>query len=137
MVFTKWDPKLVGPFAAMVAKPTHAFRDGIPETPAPRHVVLCEDGYEFSVATGLSAYCVPRNNIGPYTHVEIGFPPTRPEPWEGVWEHFRNTDEVGGERAPNDIYCQVPVHIVETLIQLHGGEAKLIRRTVQALEYGS
>ena len=47
--------------------------------------VICEDGVRLSVQANAMAYCEPRNDIGPYTSVEVGFPSIRP-PIE--WEEY-------------------------------------------------
>ena len=41
--------------------------------------VVCADGFRMSVQANETAYCDPRDNTGPYTEVEVGFP-NREEP---------------------------------------------------------
>ena len=36
--------------------------------------VVCADGFNMSIQADEFVYCSPRNNDGPYTAVEIGFP---------------------------------------------------------------
>ena len=38
--------------------------------------IVCKDGTTLSVQASEFHYCTPRDNKGPYTHVEIGFPST-------------------------------------------------------------
>ena len=41
--------------------------------------VVCADGFEMSVQASRGHYCSPREDVGPYTTVEIGFPNRRDE----------------------------------------------------------
>ena len=54
---------------------------------------------------------------GPYTHVEVGFPSAKPEPWTD-WETYSD----GGEPTET-VYGYVPVEMVTALVESHGGEA--------------
>ena len=36
--------------------------------------IFCNDGFSLSVQASRDHYSIPRNNEGPYTHVEVGFP---------------------------------------------------------------
>lgn len=125
--------------------------------------ITCADGFRLSVIAGSGAYCSPRPafssmylpNIhevpstypGPYTHVEVGFPSERPEPWschhertvygDDEWapsyckERPVTPDEGTGwacyAEAESDptgtVYGYVPVAMVAALIASHGGEA--------------
>lgn len=74
--------------------------------------VLCRDGHFVSVQASDSAYCTPRDNHGPYTHVEAGLPSCPPpESWFPYAE-----DE--SERA---IYAYMPIELVDEFIREHGG----------------
>lgn len=83
--------------------------------PCPR--IVCADGFSFSAQAGPSMYCAPRNNEGPYTHVEIGFPSS---PDELLNDGVLLND---GEDS-RDVYSQVPVETVLALIKKHGGVAE-------------
>ena len=37
----------------------------------PVTAITCRDGAQFSVQAGDYLYCIPRNNAGPWTHVEV------------------------------------------------------------------
>lgn len=37
----------------------------------PVEAVTCRDGAKFSIQAGEYLYCTPRNNTGPWTHVEV------------------------------------------------------------------
>ena len=72
--------------------------------------VTCADGTTLSVQASKYHYCTPRNNLGPYTHVEVGFPTAVvPETWEPY-----NDGDTG-------IYPWIPVRLVLDYIHEHGG----------------
>jgi hypothetical protein len=77
--------------------------------------LYCMDGTTLSVQAGESNYCSPRDNIGPWTRVEVGFPS----------KHFPLLDEYkdGGESdSPTEsVYGFVPIEIVEKCIEECGG----------------
>ena len=75
--------------------------------------VQCEDGFSVSVQGNETGYCNPRNNVGPYTEVELGFPNIY-EPLIMPWAEDRS--------APtNTVYAYVPSEVVLELILKHGG----------------
>lgn len=101
----------------------------------------CADGFRLSVIAGRGAYCKPRPAFdprqrlpdalrmydvpsdfpGPYTHVEVGYPSTRPEPWSPVGVD-RWLDYVESPEDPTGtVYAQVPVDLVRSLVAAHGG----------------
>lgn len=77
----------------------------------------CSDGFSMSVQAGVNVYSVPSNNVGPWTHVEIGFP-SQIEPllWKYAEEPGRWTDTV---------YPRVPVELVAAVVEVHGGFAQI------------
>jgi len=104
--------------------------------------ITCADGFTVSVIAGGGTYCTPRPTLclhlpghemvhepdgifgevahdypGPYTAVEVGFPSMNPEPWE-EWRQFAEESEDPTET----IYSYVPVGLVRSLVELHGGE---------------
>lgn len=94
----------------------------------PTNKIQCADGFTLSVIAGAGTYCIPRPDWpfgentpedypGPYTHVEVGFPSERPEPW-AVWEEYVESPE----SPTGTVYAFVPAEVVRDLIQLHGGE---------------
>jgi hypothetical protein len=76
--------------------------------------ITCADGFSFSIARGEFAYCVPRNDEGPYTMVEIGFPSERPEPWDAWRERCETPSD-----PTETVYPFVPVALVSELIRYH------------------
>lgn len=92
-----------------------------------RNRIRCADGFSLSVIAGWGTYCeprpdwfngVPEDYAGPYTRVEVGFPSQRPEPWD-AWQPFCESPAEPTET----VYGYVPVEMVATLIDSHGGEA--------------
>jgi len=72
-----------------------------------------KSGFSVSVQASKGSYCEPRNDIGPYTEVELGFP-NAPEPLI-----------IGFAEMPDDptgtVYGWVPVGVVKALSVKHGG----------------
>jgi len=76
--------------------------------------ITCLDGTELSVQTGDTLYCTPRDNYGPWSHVEVGFPTvTPPVSWRDCCEDWENPTET--------VYGYVPIQKVVDFINVHGG----------------
>ena len=90
----------------------------IVESGSDKNWIRCEDGFKLSVVVHSNTYCLPRNGPAPYTHVEVGFPSQRPEPWDKAWRGLAEEPE----EPTRTVYAYVPVALVEALIELHGGE---------------
>lgn len=74
---------------------------------------MCADGLTLSAQASVSHYCTPRNGAGPWVAVEVGYPSERVEE---LMEYAENPDE------PTDtVYGWVPVEVVESVINNHGG----------------
>jgi hypothetical protein len=78
--------------------------------------------------------CEPREDVGPYSHVEVGFPSARPEPW-GDWEDYAEWKrfEMEPESPENSIYCYVPIEMVWQFILDHGS-TDAVNKTMMELE---
>lgn len=77
--------------------------------------IKCADGLELSVQASCTHYCTPRDSVGPWVAVEVGFPSERVEE---LMEYAENPNE------PTDtVYGWVPVEVVEAVIEKHGGIA--------------
>lgn len=72
--------------------------------------VTCKDGFHVSVQASCMHYCRPRNNVGPWTHVELGYP---------SHEVPAYIQAFGYEDSP--VYAAVPVELVDKMIVSHGG----------------
>lgn len=76
-------------------------------------LIVCVDGFSLSVQATHGAYCHPRENIGPWYQVEVGFPSAAPE----LILHLAEDPE----RPTGTVYPYVDIELVEQLIALHGG----------------
>jgi len=75
--------------------------------------ITCADGFSMSVQACKSHYCTPRDNFGPYSKVEVGFPSERVE------EFMRYAED--RSRPTDTVYAWVPIELVEDAIEAHGG----------------
>ncbi len=75
--------------------------------------LVCADGFTMSVQASAGHYCTPRDNTGPYTHFEIGFP-SQEEP--ELMQYAESPDE-----PTETVYGWVPVEVVTAVIVKHGG----------------
>lgn len=85
---------------------------------APVSRIYCGDGQSVSISVQASesAYCTPRDNLGPWTEVECGYPSvTPPDP---MMEYAEDPD-----RPTDTVYAWVPIRVVREFIETHGGEA--------------
>lgn len=73
----------------------------------------CVDGLKLSMQASKFHYCTPRDNYGPWSAVEIGFPTlTIPE----LLEYAEDADN------PTDtVYANVPLTLLAKIIDDHGG----------------
>ena len=77
--------------------------------------LVCKDGFSVSVQASETSYCQPRNNAGPYTSVELGFPSWE-EPKIMPWAEDK-------EDPTGTVYGWVPSDVVLEIIDDHGGWA--------------
>jgi hypothetical protein len=75
--------------------------------------IVCYDGFQVSVQASTSHYSTPRDDKGPYTHVEVGYPS---EPVEAWMEYAEDSD-----RPTTTVYPYVPIELVEAVLEAHGG----------------
>ena len=75
--------------------------------------VHCKDGFGVSIQASKTNYCVPRDDIGPYTEVELGFPNAPESLIIGYADDPDNPTET--------VYGYVPVGLVKALLIKHGG----------------
>lgn len=79
-----------------------------------RPAVKCEDGFEVSIQASYGHYCTPRVNDAPrYESVELGYPSMVDDL---ILEYAETPSE-----PTHTVYGQVPVEIVDQLIEKHGG----------------
>ena len=73
---------------------------------------LMKDGFSISIQASEFHYCSPRNSIGPWNEMELGFPS----------ELDPILDEYAEEPDTSDtVFGYVPIAIVNELISKHGG----------------
>jgi hypothetical protein len=91
--------------------------------------VVCQDGASVSLQASHYHYCHPREDDGPYTAIEAGFPSVNPpKSWESFAEGGGTLDENGQwqdtePRWTETVYAYLPVtHVMEFLTE-HGGVA--------------
>lgn len=75
--------------------------------------ITFRDGFSVSIKAGSALYCKPRDNHGPYTEVEMGFP----SGFDSVL-----ADYIEGYDTPftQSVFPYVPFRIVDELIRDHG-----------------
>lgn len=76
-------------------------------------LLVCADGFSLSVQASMHHYCTPRNNEGPWTEVEVGFP--------SVLEEILLPYAEDEEDPIETVYGYVPVSVVRGVIRKHGG----------------
>ena len=87
--------------------------------------LICADGFSMSVQADSGAYCEPRNNEGPYSEVEVGYPSVAEElllPWAenpGI--------------PTKTVYAYVPSEVVLEVVLKHGG---FVDGTMPKMEMG-
>jgi hypothetical protein len=91
-----------------------------------RQPIRCIDGLSFSAQANSTAYCAPRNDDGPWTEVEVGFPSQRVEALMGYAED--------SDRPTQTVYGWVPVEVVEKIVNDHGGLAPREPGRLDAIE---
>ena len=74
--------------------------------------ITCQSGLSLSVQANNYAYCEPRNDSGPYSHVEVGYPSRA---IEALLPYAENP------AVPTEtVYPYVPVGIVEAILLENG-----------------
>ena len=79
-------------------------------------VVRCYDGFRMSVQASRDHFCTPRQDTGPYTHVEVAYP-NRLE--ELILPYADGASTIAGLRPT--IYVNVPAEVVLATIEAHAG----------------
>lgn len=76
--------------------------------------IYCMDGTSFSIQTGEYNYCTPRDNIGPWTHVELGFPSKKFDCLTPYQDNSESDQE-------STVFGFVPIELVRDMIDKCGG----------------
>ena len=78
--------------------------------------IVCADGFSISVQAFSSSYCTPRQDEGPHTHMEGGFPSSPPlDP-----ELLESREKIEGDPCET-VYPYVAREVFEREFELHGG----------------
>ena len=92
------------------------YEDGPPQL---AYAVQCADGFTVSMQAGACLYCLPREDAGfPYWQVELGYPSEHPG--DAIMEFI---DGGPGDDPTKTVFGYVPVELVVTLLEAHGGIA--------------
>lgn len=76
--------------------------------------IVCRDGATVSLQASEYHYCTPRNNDGPYTHIEAGYPSVMPpDSWLPYAEN--------AEKPLDTVYDYLPLQLAQEFIDAHGG----------------
>ena len=81
--------------------------------------ITCADGFNISVQGSSYSYATPREDNPPngYTHVECGFPSTKPK----TKELLEFAECFGDSDYTETVYGYVPVEVVQAELDAHGG----------------
>jgi len=77
--------------------------------------IICSDGFSVSIQASSSHYCIPRNNTGPYTHFELGFPSEIVDEWIPYCEGHSESED-----PREKVYPRVPIHLIVNELKLRG-----------------
>jgi len=80
-------------------------------------IIKCNGGLTVSVQASGFHYCTPRNDSGPWTHYELGFPSSRKN-LTAIREYAEDPKDLTGT-----VYPYVPKLKVKQLIRDNGGLA--------------
>ena len=75
--------------------------------------IFCKDGFNVSVQASEFAYCHPRDSLGPWSEVELGYPSKR------IKELMPYCEDP--ENPKNTVYGYVPLALVAKVLDDHGG----------------
>jgi len=75
--------------------------------------VQCRDGFHMSVQASTTHYCDPRDNVGPYDSVEVGYPETYDY---NLIRYAEDPDD-----PTETVYGYVPGYVIHMIIDSHGG----------------
>jgi hypothetical protein len=79
-----------------------------------RKCVIMADGHTMSIQASEFHYCTPRQDSGPYSTVEVGFPDFVPSA-----EFMEYAEDQ--HNAMGTVYGYLPIEVLEAEIETHGG----------------
>lgn len=80
----------------------------------PSRRIRCVDGTTVSIQASRTHYATPRDNDGPYTHIEVGFPSVPPP---ASWMEYAEEPA----NPTGTVYGYMPFACVHEFIAAHGG----------------
>lgn len=75
--------------------------------------IVCADGFTMSVQASATHYCTPRDNSGPWTEFEVGYPSKR--------EQLLLLYAEQPKHLTDTVYSCVPEDLILAVIKKHGG----------------
>ena len=78
-----------------------------------RKTVECQDGFKMSVQADGMKYCAPRDDSGPYTCAEVGYP--------SQYDFHLQPFAEDASKPTETVYGYVPAHVIRLCIDSHGG----------------
>ena len=75
--------------------------------------IRCADGFTMSVQASNRSYSTPRDDVGPYTAAEVGFPSS--------YDFYLQEYAEDPDRPTETVYGWVPAHVIRMCIEGHGG----------------
>lgn len=79
--------------------------------------IKCRDGFSMSCQAGYGLYCSPRDNIGDWSKIEVGFPSEE----EALLMEYAEEPN----KPTETVYGYTPVSVVAQVIDKHGGSEQL------------
>jgi hypothetical protein len=83
--------------------------------------ITCKDGFHVSVQASKYHYCSPRDSVGPWKLVELGFPSEKVLAWQRYAEDKRDPTRT--------VYSYVPLYVVARALDRHGGIVSVGEKT--------
>ena len=81
-----------------------------------RGVIRCHDGFQMSIQASRDHYCTPRDDTGPYSAVEVGWP----NRLEGLLlPYVDKATTITGMRPT--LYVNVPARVIHEVVAVHAG----------------
>ena len=82
--------------------------------------VVCADGFTVSVQASNFNYCSPRDDNGPWSSVECGFPSSK-DPVLEKWAEDPRAEVCEESGLVQTVYGWVPSQVILRVIESHGG----------------
>lgn len=94
--------------------------------------IVFNNGGKVSIQCGSGFYCTPRNDQGPYTEVEVGFPSRDTVIPESLLKYI---EQSGSDNPHENVYPYVPAKIIKELIDANGGITPETQNNLPELDF--